>query len=96
MTYYIVGAIVALWLIGGIIRRMRRRGKILRVTEENCTSCGKCLKICHHNVLEMVKDEKGEKFSAPAHVVVKNPLGCTACGNCVSACKFKALELIEK
>jgi NAD-dependent dihydropyrimidine dehydrogenase PreA subunit len=87
MTYYIIGALVAVWLFGSIYRRIRGRGKIIRVKEDNCIGCGKCLKRCRRNVFEMVKDEKG------AHIIVRNPDNCTACGDCVGTCKFKALEL---
>ena len=40
MTYYIVGAVVALWIIGGTIRHIRGRGKIIRIIKENSTGCG--------------------------------------------------------
>jgi NAD-dependent dihydropyrimidine dehydrogenase PreA subunit len=89
MVYYIAGAVVALWLAHGIHSHIRGRGKTIRVVEENCTGCRKCLKTCHHNVLEAVKDEKG------THITVKNPDKCTACGNCLSACKFNTLELVR-
>lgn len=87
---YFIGALVALWIIGGIIRRRRRRGKIIRCNTESCTNCKKCLKYCRHNVLEAVKNEKG------THIVVKNPANCTACGDCLRACKFGALKIVEQ
>jgi NAD-dependent dihydropyrimidine dehydrogenase PreA subunit len=90
MTYYIIGALVAVWLAGSIYRRIRGRRKTICVTEEKCTGCGKCLKRCRRNVFEMVKDGKA------AHVIVRNPQNCTACGDCMTTCKFKALELIKK
>jgi ferredoxin len=90
MTYYIVSAVVAFWIISRIILHIRRRGKIVCLTEENCTACGKCVKRCKHRVFELVKDGK------KAHVVVKNPDKCTACGDCLGVCKFKALEIIYK
>ncbi|MDR1381125.1 MAG: 4Fe-4S binding protein [Tannerella sp.] len=93
MTYYIIGALVVIWSVGGIYRHIRGRGKTIRVTEDNCTGCGKCLKKCRRNVFEMVKRHQDEKFFTPTHVIVKNPQNCTACGDCVGACKFKALEL---
>jgi NAD-dependent dihydropyrimidine dehydrogenase PreA subunit len=90
MTYYIIGALVVIWSVGGIYRHMRGRGKTIRITENNCTGCGKCLKRCRRNVFEMVKDEKGTQ------IIAKNPQNCTACGDCVGTCKFKALEVIKK
>ena len=90
MAYYIVGAVVALWIIGGISRHVRGRGKVVRIIAENCTGCRKCLKRCRHHVFEMVKDEQG------THVIVKNPNKCTACGDCVNSCKFNALGIVDK
>jgi NAD-dependent dihydropyrimidine dehydrogenase PreA subunit len=90
MTYYIIGALVAFWSIGSIYRHIRGRGKIIRVIEDNCTGCKRCLKRCRRNVLASSGEEKG------APVIMKNPQNCTACGDCVSTCKFKALELIKK
>ncbi|MDR1372993.1 MAG: 4Fe-4S binding protein [Dysgonamonadaceae bacterium] len=90
MGYYIVGALVALWIAGSVTRRIRRRGKTVGITTENCTGCRKCLKICRRNVLASSGEEKG------APVIIKNPNGCTACGNCVSVCRFKALEMVKK
>jgi NAD-dependent dihydropyrimidine dehydrogenase PreA subunit len=90
MGYYIVGAFVALWLTGSIYRHIRGLGKTVRIAEENCTGCGKCLKRCRRNVFEMIKDERGTR------IIVKNPDNCTACGDCLSGCKFKALEIIER
>jgi NAD-dependent dihydropyrimidine dehydrogenase PreA subunit len=87
MIYYIIGAVVALWIIWGVSRHIRRRGKTIHVIEGSCTGCGKCLKKCRRKVFEMVKDKRG------AHIIVKNPGNCTACGDCVSSCKFNALKI---
>jgi NAD-dependent dihydropyrimidine dehydrogenase PreA subunit len=90
VVLWIVGAIVALRLIGGIFRHKRGRNKVIRVVESNCTGCRRCLRRCRHRVLDTINDAKG------AHVFVKNPNYCTACGDCVSVCKFNALELVTK
>jgi NAD-dependent dihydropyrimidine dehydrogenase PreA subunit len=90
MVYYIGGALVALWLIGGTVHHLRRRGKIIRCNADNCTGCQMCLRYCRRNVLEAVKDEKGTR------VIVKNPAHCTACGDCLRACKFNALKIVEQ
>jgi NAD-dependent dihydropyrimidine dehydrogenase PreA subunit len=89
-VYYILGALTALWLIGGTYRRISRRSKIIYAVEENCSGCKKCLKYCRHNVLAAIKGENG------THITLKNPTCCTACGDCVRACKFNALKIIEK
>jgi NAD-dependent dihydropyrimidine dehydrogenase PreA subunit len=90
IALYLGGAIVVLWLIGGIYRHIHRHGKVIHVIDDNCTGCSRCLKICHRNVLVLTNEEKR------GHIIIKNPLNCNACGDCVSVCKFKALELIEK
>jgi NAD-dependent dihydropyrimidine dehydrogenase PreA subunit len=93
MIYYIVGAIIVFWLIGGLYRHLRGRNKVIHAVEGKCTGCKRCLtnmRKCKHNVLELVSDENG------THIVVQYPDKCTACGDCVGICKFHALELIQK
>jgi NAD-dependent dihydropyrimidine dehydrogenase PreA subunit len=90
VVLYIFCAIIVLWLIGGFYRHMHGRGKIIHVTDDNCTGCRACLKRCHHNVLSLASEEKG------SHIIVKNPINCNGCGDCVGVCKFKALKLIKK
>jgi NAD-dependent dihydropyrimidine dehydrogenase PreA subunit len=90
IALYIGGAIILLWLIGGIFHKLREKNKVIHVIEDKCNGCQRCLKRCHHHVLDVVCHEKG------AHVVVKYPDNCTACGDCVSTCKFNALEMIER
>jgi ferredoxin len=91
MWYYIGGAIIALWFIGGIYKHFRRRGKVICVIAENCTGCKRCLRKCNHNVLLATIDESGK-----TRVAVQNSNRCTACGDCISGCKFDALKLILK
>ncbi|MDR2692104.1 MAG: 4Fe-4S binding protein [Dysgonamonadaceae bacterium] len=88
--YFIGGALVAFWVIGGTVRHISRKNRIIRCNTDNCTDCKKCLKYCRHNVLEAVKGENGMR------IIVKNPAHCTACGDCLRVCKFNALELVEK
>ncbi|GHU68925.1 hypothetical protein FACS189413_06870 [Bacteroidia bacterium] len=91
--FYIAGAIVVLWFIGGIYKHLRGRKKTVKVITANCTGCKRCLtnmRKCKYNVLELVSDENGK------YIVVKYPDKCTACGDCVSLCKFNALELVKK
>jgi hypothetical protein len=39
MWYYIGGALLALWAVGGTYKHFRGRGKIISVAEENCVGC---------------------------------------------------------
>jgi NAD-dependent dihydropyrimidine dehydrogenase PreA subunit len=92
MAYYIAGAILGIWFIGGFYRHIQGKHKVVHVVEGKCTGCKRCLTNmmkCKHNVLELADDEKGK------HIVVKYPDKCTACGDCVGICKFKALELVN-
>jgi NAD-dependent dihydropyrimidine dehydrogenase PreA subunit len=90
IVYWIIGAVLLLWFVGGIHRRRRGRNRTIRVIEENCTGCQRCVRRCSRRVLEAVKTETGMR------VVVKNPDRCTACGDCIGKCKFNALELVER
>jgi ferredoxin len=90
IALYIGGAILVLWFLGGTYRHIRGWGKIIRVIDNNCTGCKRCLKKCHRNVLATASEEKG------AHIIVKNPHKCNACGDCLGACKFKALIIVKK
>lgn len=91
MWYYISGALIALWFIGGTYKHIRGRGKIICMAEENCTGCKQCLRKCKRSVLQAVTDGNGKM-----RVVVEKPNHCTACGDCLSGCKFNALKLITK
>jgi NAD-dependent dihydropyrimidine dehydrogenase PreA subunit len=94
VVYYIGGMIVALWLIGGIIRQKKGKNKVIHAVEDNCTACKRCItnmRKCKHNVLELVSNDNGKQC-----IEVKYPDRCTACGDCVGLCKFSALELVEK
>ena len=91
--FYIGGAVVVLWLIGGIWKHLRGKNKTVQVIGGKCTGCKRCLtnmRKCKHNVLELVSDDNGK------HIVVKYPDKCNACGDCVSICKFNALQLVRK
>ena len=78
-----------LWLTIKIIHRIQRKNKVIFVVADNCKNCGKCVKACRHNVLEL---KRYEHF----RLEIKNLDKCTACGDCLRVCKFNALEIIEK
>ena len=88
---YISLVILLLVLIGGKLHRKKKgRNRLVHVIEKNCTRCRSCVKKCNHNVLDLVKDEKG------THIELKNPDNCTGCGDCISVCRFNALELVQR
>ncbi|MBU1171212.1 MAG: 4Fe-4S binding protein [Proteobacteria bacterium] len=53
--------------------------------EESCNGCGKCLKRCQMNAIEL-KDKKA----------VLNLGKCIGCGLCVTTCKTGSLKLVKK
>ena len=55
----------------------------LRIDTDKCIGCGKCVRMCLANNLE-VKDRKVRELGA----------GCIKCGHCVSSCPKGAIELI--
>ena len=59
---------------------------ISRINAEKCVGCGKCMKICPVNAIEMI-EENGRK---KARVV---PERCIGCGVCVKNCPTHALML---
>jgi len=88
---YISLVILLLLLIGGKLhRKEHRKNQIVHVLEKNCSRCRSCVKKCNHNVLNLVKDEKGTRIE------VINPDKCTGCGDCMSVCRFNALELVQR
>ena len=89
-TLYIVLAFLFLFFIHGYFGNKRAKKKIIRVIDNNCTGCRRCLKKCRHQALDMVNNENIQ------HVTLKYPEKCTACGDCVAVCKFKALRLVNR
>ena len=90
MTIYLILAGLLLLIFFAYWQRGKRaKNKVIRVIDERCTQCGRCVKKCRHKVLEIVKDETGTR-------IVVNPQKCTACRDCVIICKFNALELVER
>jgi NAD-dependent dihydropyrimidine dehydrogenase PreA subunit len=59
--FIVIGVLVLLWIVGNIVRKVQNKNKIVYVVEGNCTGCGRCLKRCNYNVLELVRDEKGKR-----------------------------------
>ncbi len=52
----------------------------IRINEENCTGCTKCVRVCPTEALRVRKGK-----------VVFDSNRCIDCGNCIEACKFDAI-----
>lgn len=78
----------------GYITGTRRNGNeytplfITGIDEETCIGCGRCFKVCAHEVLAF--EEVDEDDSAKMFMKVDNPgncIGCQACGRtCAKNC----------
>ncbi|MBO4569165.1 MAG: 4Fe-4S binding protein [Candidatus Methanomethylophilaceae archaeon] len=55
----------------------------LRIDADKCIGCGKCVKMCLADNLEILDKKAHEKGS-----------GCIGCGHCVSSCPKGAIELV--
>lgn len=86
----------------GYITGTRRNGNeytplfITGIDEETCIGCGRCFKVCAHEVLAF--DEVDEDDSAKMFMKVDNPgncIGCQACGRtCTKKCfSFAPMEI---
>ena len=60
----------------------------IRIIEEKCIGCKKCVPACPFGALEV----HGDNAKTRKAVILDN---CTLCGSCVSECKFNAIELIK-
>ena len=90
MTTYIISASLLLLIIFAYRQRGKRaKNKVVRVIDDNCTGCQRCVKKCRRKALDVVKDESS------THIVI-NPDKCTACRDCILVCKFSALELADR
>ncbi len=55
----------------------------LKIDTDKCIGCGKCVRMCLANNIE-IKDKKAHELGA----------GCIKCGHCVSSCPKGAIELV--
>lgn len=71
------------------------------VNEENCTSCGKCVKICPKHIIELrARGPKGRRVFVSCvnkdkgGVAMKScKVACIGCGKCQKACPFEAITI---
>ena len=63
-------------------RREFRAGFEARIRPGDCTSCGRCLELCH--------------FDAISQDYVVNPTACEGCGVCLEVCPEAAVDFVEK
>lgn len=59
--------------------------KKIEIDTNQCSKCGKCVKVCLKNVLS--------QESRKAEIKIKNVMQCDLCGACIEACRRKALAI---
>jgi Nif-specific ferredoxin III len=69
---------------------------ITAIDDENCIGCGRCFKVCAHDVLafeEVDEDDSAKMFMTVANS--GNCIGCQACGRtCTKKCfSFEAVQM---
>ena len=55
----------------------------LKLDEERCTGCGRCLEVCPHAVFRMNS----------RHVEIRDRDACMECGACSRNCPFEAISV---
>ena len=55
----------------------------LKLYEEKCTGCGRCMEVCPHNVFAL---DVGK-----AHIIDRD--ACMECGACAGNCPFTAIKV---
>ncbi|SCZ78095.1 4Fe-4S dicluster domain-containing protein [Acidaminobacter hydrogenoformans] len=60
-----------------------------QISHENCTRCGKCVRVCPVDALDWDREKSPERLRLKEEM-------CLGCGVCVRNCHFGALELIRR
>lgn len=78
--------------VTGITRgRQTWTPKFVKTVDDNkCIGCGRCIKICAHDVL--APKEVDEEESAKMFIYVKNPDNCIGCEACGHTCTKRAFS----
>ncbi len=63
---------------------------IVSIDEELCIGCGRCFKVCTHDVLAF--EELDEDDSAKMFMRVANPGNCIGCEACGKTCSKKCFS----
>ncbi|MBU4361572.1 4Fe-4S binding protein [bacterium] len=75
----------------GMLHPVQTTSFIPKINEDNCTGCGKCVKVCPIEAIEWVSNDDGTNNNSKK--VKKNEEICLGCGICVKACSNKSITL---
>ncbi|MGE5679263.1 MAG: 4Fe-4S binding protein, partial [Bacillota bacterium] len=78
----------------GFLNPVETTNYLPEIKVEKCNGCGKCIKACPVEALELITDNirEGKRLKK----ALLNQSLCLGCGLCVKSCKFGAIELIRR
>jgi Nif-specific ferredoxin III len=75
---------------------------IEEINGETCIGCGRCFKVCTHDVLAMMGMTEDDELVAPDDdevermvMTITNMGNCVGCESCVQVCGSKSITLIS-
>jgi len=75
---------------------------IEEINGETCIGCGRCFKVCTHDVLAMMGMTEDDELVAPDDdevermvMTIANMGNCVGCESCVQVCGSKSITLIS-
>jgi Nif-specific ferredoxin III len=75
---------------------------IEEINGETCIGCGRCFKVCTHDVLAMMGMTEDDELVAPDDdevermvMTIANIGNCVGCESCVQVCGSKSITLIS-
>ena len=58
----------------------------IRIDEQACVGCGRCIRVCPGSLLKLVPGEAGRVAT------IESPEDCWGCVSCVKECAFSAIH----
>ena len=75
----------------GMLHSVQTTSFLPKIDEDDCTGCGKCVKVCPIEAIEWVSNNDGT--NSKLKKVKINEEICLGCGVCVRACSNKSITL---
>jgi len=76
----------------GILHPVQTTSFIPKIDEDNCSGCGKCVKLCPIEAIEWVSNDDGTNSKSGRKLRINEEI-CLGCGICVRACSNKSITL---
>jgi len=76
----------------GMLHPVQTTSFIPKIDEDNCSGCGKCVKLCPIEAIEWVSNDKETDGKFGKKVKINKEI-CLGCGICVRACSNKSITL---